>query len=130
MDVQETIDSLRKVLEGVIAPGVEALRLRLDAVEKDLQENRQSIDRLDARVDRFTERMEEGFSRLGARMDRMDAKIDNLADRMDSRFDTLTAAILSMRQPTYPDAVLTRWKSWNGRLRHCGNRDKIILLLA
>ncbi|WP_414041232.1 hypothetical protein ACJU26_03910 [Acidithiobacillus sp. M4-SHS-6] len=115
MDIQETIDSLRKVLESVIAPGVESLRLRLDAVEKDLQEHRQSIDRLDARVDRLTERMEEGFSRLDARMDRMDAKIDNLAERMDalaermdSRFDALTSAILSMRQPTYPDAVLTR----------------------
>ena len=87
MDINETIDSLRKVLESVIAPGVESLRLRLDALEKDLQENGQSIDRLDARVDR---RMEEGFS------------------RMDTRLDALTSAILSIRQPTYPDAVLTR----------------------
>ena len=72
MNVQETVDSLRKVLE------------------RDLQENGQSIDRLDARVDRLTGRMEEGFS------------------RMDTRLDALTSAILNMRQPTYPDAVLTR----------------------
>ncbi|MBN2680494.1 MAG: hypothetical protein JXR24_09695 [Acidithiobacillaceae bacterium] len=130
MDIQETIDSLRKVLEGVIAPGVESLRLRLDALDKDLLETRQDIGRLDARVDRLTERTEEGFSRLDARIDimgaslnarvdhlgermeegfsRMDAKMDALTERMDSRLDTLTAAILSIRQPTYPDAVLTR----------------------
>ena len=59
MDIQETIDSLRKVLESVIAPGVESLRLRLDAQEKDIRENGQGIDRLDARVDRLTGRMEE-----------------------------------------------------------------------
>ncbi|WP_226823494.1 hypothetical protein [Acidithiobacillus caldus] len=61
MDVQETIDSLRGVLESVIAPGVESLGLRLDALERDLQENGQGIDRLDARIDRLTGRMEEGF---------------------------------------------------------------------
>ena len=137
MNVQETVDSLRKVLESVIAPGVESLRLRLDALEKDLQENGQSIDRLDARVDRLTGRMEEGFSRFDARIDtlgtsinarvdhltermeegfsRMDTRVDHLTERMeegfsrmDTRLDALTSAILSMRQPTYPDAVLTR----------------------
>ena len=45
---------------------------------------------INARVDHLTERMEEGFS------------------RMDTRLDALTSAILNMRQPTYPDAVLTR----------------------
>ena len=49
MDIQETIDSLRRVLESVIAPGVESLRLRLDALERDLQENGQNIDRLGGR---------------------------------------------------------------------------------
>lgn len=108
MDIQETIDSLRKVLESVIAPGVESLRLRLDVVEKDLQENRQSIDRLDARVDRLTERMETGFSRLDARVDHLGERMEEGFSRMDARLDALTSAILSIRQPTYPDAVLTR----------------------
>ena len=49
----ETIESLHKVLENVIAPGVESLRLRLDALEKDLRENGQGIDRLDGRVMTF-----------------------------------------------------------------------------
>ncbi|WP_319653774.1 hypothetical protein [Acidithiobacillus ferridurans] len=108
MDIQETIDSLRKVLESVIAPGVESLRLRLDALEKDLRENGQSIDRLDARVDhlsvridRLAEHMNDGFSRV-------DARIDALGSGINARLDALTSAILSMRQPTYPDAVLTR----------------------
>ena len=119
MDINETIDSLRKLLESVIAPGVESLRLRLDALEKDLQENGQSIDRLDARVDRLTGRMEEGFSRLDTRIDTLgtsiNARVDHLTERMeegfsrmDTRLDALTSAILSIRQPTYPDAVLTR----------------------
>ncbi|MEB8534587.1 hypothetical protein OW565_00170 [Acidithiobacillus ferriphilus] len=119
MNVQETVDSLRKVLESVIAPGVESLRLRLDALERDLQENGQSIDRLDARVDRLTGRMEEGFSRMDARIDTLsssiNARVDHLTERMeegfsrmDTRLDALTSAILNMRQPTYPDAVLTR----------------------
>lgn len=130
MDIQETLESLRKALENVVAPSVESLRLRLDAVEKELHENGQSIDRLDARVDRLTGRMEEGFARLDARIDtlgtsinarvdhltermedgfqRMDSKMDSLAERMDTRLDTLTSAILAMRQPTYPDAVLSR----------------------
>ena len=130
MDIQETLDSLRKVLESVVAPGVESLRLRLDAVEKELHENRQSIDRLDARADRLTGRMEEGFARLDTRIDtlgtsinarvdhlterledgfkRMDSKMDSLTERMDTRLDALTSAILAMRQPTYPDAVLSR----------------------
>lgn len=123
MDIQEAIDSLRKVLESVIAPGVESLRLRLETLDKDQQETRQDISRLDARVDRLTERTEEGFSRLDARIDAMgaslNARVDHLGERMeegfsrmdakmDSRFDALTSAILSLRQPTYPDAVLTR----------------------
>lgn len=119
MDIQETIDSLRRVLESVIAPVVESLRLRLDALEKDLRENGQGIDRLDARVDRLTGRMEEGFSRLDARIDTLgtsiNARVDHLTERMeegfsrmDARLDALTSAILNMRQPTYPDAVLTR----------------------
>ena len=44
MDMQETIDSLRTVLESVIAPSVKELRTRLDGVEK-------GIERLDGRVD-------------------------------------------------------------------------------
>lgn len=119
MDIQEAIDSLRKVLESVIAPGVESLRLRLDALEKEVRENGQGIDRLDARVDRLTGRMEEGFSRLDARIDTLgtsiNARVDHLTERMedgfsrmDARLDALTSAILNMRQSTYPDAVLTR----------------------
>ncbi|WP_226834570.1 hypothetical protein [Acidithiobacillus ferriphilus] len=107
MNVQETVDSLRKVLESVIAPGVESLRLRLDALERDLQENGQSIDRLDARVDRLTGRMEEGFSRMDARIDTLsssiNARVDHLTERMedgfsrmDTRLDALTSAILNM----------------------------------
>ncbi|MBU2762245.1 apolipoprotein A1/A4/E family protein [Acidithiobacillus caldus] len=108
MDIQETIDSLRKVLESVIAPGVESLRLRLDALEKDLRENGQGLDRLDGRVDHLAiridhlaERMEDGFARL-------DARIDTLGSGINARLDVLTSAILNMRQPTFPDAVLTR----------------------
>lgn len=56
MDINETIDSLRKMLEGVIAPGVESLRLRLDALEKDLQENGQRIERMDGRIDHLVHR--------------------------------------------------------------------------
>ncbi|MBU2792182.1 hypothetical protein HF669_09650 [Acidithiobacillus thiooxidans] len=126
MDIQETIDSLRKVLESVIAPGVESLRLRLDAVEKDLQENGQRIDRLDGRMDQLSgrmdylaERVNEGFSRVDGRIDALgsgvNARVDHLAERMedgfsrmDTRLDALTSAILTMRQPNYPDMVLTR----------------------
>jgi len=102
MDIQETIDSLRKLLEGVIVPGVESLRLRLDALEKDLRETGQSIDRLDKRVDHLAERMEDGF----ARMDRLDSKMDNLAERMDARLDALMAVITSTR--IYPDTLSAR----------------------
>lgn len=126
MDIQETIDSLRKVLEGVIAPGVETLRLRLDAVEKELHEHGQSLTRLDSRVDHLSDRvdhlagrLDDGFARVDARMDdgfsRLDARIDSLSAGMNAmgsglnaRLDALTSAILAMRQPTYPDAVLTR----------------------
>ena len=137
MNFQETIDSLRKVLESVIAPGVESLRLRLDAVEKELHENGQGIarlgvrvDHLSARVDHLAERMDDGFARVDARIDtlgtsinarvdhltermdegfaRMDARMENLAERMDARLDALTSAILGVRQPSYPDAVLSR----------------------
>ena len=115
----ETIESLHKVLENVIDPGVEFLRLRLDALEKDLRENGQGIDRLDARVDRLTGRMQEGFSRLDARIDTLgtsiNARVDHLTERMeegfsrmDARLDTITSAILDMRQTIYPDAVLAR----------------------
>jgi len=72
MDIQETIDSLRKMLESVIAHGVESLRLRLEALEKDLRETGQSIDRLDKRV-------------------------DHLAERMDARLDALMSVITSTR---------------------------------
>ena len=99
MDIQETIDSVRKVLEGVIAPGVESLRLRLDALEQEERESGQGIHRLDgradhlaARVDYLAERMNDGFARL------------------DARLDTLTAAILAARRPTATDPVLTRVK--------------------
>ena len=103
MDMQETIDSLRTVLESVIAPSVKELRTRLDGVEK-------GIERLDGRVDHLTERMEEGFARMDARIDnlaeRMDGKMDKLAERMDTRLDALMTAITSTR--TYPDALSAR----------------------
>ncbi|MCL4526315.1 MAG: hypothetical protein M1492_07450 [Gammaproteobacteria bacterium] len=83
MDMQETIDSLRTVLESVIAPSVMELRTRLDGVEK-------GIERLDGRVDHLTERMEDGFARMDARMDRLGGKMDNLAERMDTRLVALT----------------------------------------
>ena len=93
MDIQETIDSRRKVLESVIAPGVESLRLRLDALEKDVRENGQGIDRLDGRVDHLSlrvdhlaERRDDGFARLDARM-------DTLGSGIHTRLDTLTSAI-------------------------------------
>lgn len=93
MDIQETIDSLRKVLESVIAPGVESLRLRLETLEKEVQENSHGLDRIEGRVDH-------GFARLDSRMDdgfsRLDARIDSLGARLDA----LTSAILSFRQPT------------------------------
>ena len=118
MDIQETIDSLRKVLESVIAPGVESLRLRLDALEKDVQENSQGIARLDGRVDHLSirvdhlaERMEDGFARL-------DARIDALGSGINARLDALTSAILNMRQPTYPDAVLTRLEKLEREIEH------------
>jgi len=106
MDMQETIDSLRTVLESVIAPGVKELRTRLDGVEK-------SMERLDGRVEHLTERMEDGFAQMDARMDRLDGKMDNLAERMDmrmdafnARMDSLMTAIMSTRN--IPDAVNTR----------------------
>ena len=99
MDMQETIDSLRTVLESVIAPSVKELRTRLDGVEK-------GIERLDGRVDHLTERMEDGFARMDARMDRLDGKMDNLAERMDTRLDALMTAITSTR--IYPDTLSAR----------------------
>lgn len=91
MNIQENVDSLRKVLESVIAPGIESLRLRLDG----------RVDHFSIRVDHLAERMDDGFARL-------DARIDALGSGINARLDTLTSAILNMRQPTYPDAVLTR----------------------
>ncbi len=108
MDIQETIDSLRKVLESVIAPGVESLRLRLDALEKDIRENGQSINRLDGRVDHLSIRVDHLAGRMDDGFARLDARIDALGSGINARLDTLTSAILNMRQPTYPDAVLTR----------------------
>ncbi len=106
MDMQETIDSLRTVLESVIAPSVKELRTRLDGVEK-------GIERLDGRVDHLTEHMEDGFAQMDARMDRLDGKMDNLAERMDmrmdafnARMDSLMTAIMSTRN--IPDTVNTR----------------------
>jgi hypothetical protein len=128
MDMQETIDSLRTVLESVIAPGVKDLRTRLDGVEK-------SVDRLDGRVEHLAERMEEGFIRSDARMDRLaermesgfarmdarldegfaraDARTDNVSTRMeegfarmDTRLDALMTAITSTR--IYPDTLSAR----------------------
>lgn len=123
MDIQETIEGLRKLIEGAIAPSIRDIQGRLDSLEKNGQEIREEIRvgnarhehlemRMDARMDRLDAKMDALAERMDAKMDthaeRMDTKMDALADRMDSRLDTLTAAILSMRQPTYPDAVLTR----------------------
>ena len=93
----ETIESLHKVLENVIAPGEEFLRLRLDVLEKDLRENGQGIDRLDGRVDHLSirvghlaERMDDGFARLDARIDTLgtsiNAHVDHLTERMEEGF--------------------------------------------
>ncbi|WP_414039285.1 hypothetical protein ACJU26_08640 [Acidithiobacillus sp. M4-SHS-6] len=101
MDVQETIEGLRRLIEGAIAPSIRDIQGRLDSLDKNGQEIREEIRDGNARHERLETRMD-------ARMDRLDAKMDGLAERMDSRLDTLTSAILSMRQPTYPDAVLTR----------------------
>ncbi|MBU2774868.1 hypothetical protein HMI48_13660 [Acidithiobacillus ferrooxidans] len=92
MDIQETIDSIRAVLEGVIAPSIKDLRTRLDTIEKDVQNNGRHLERL-------SERMEEGFARSDIRMDR-------LTERMDTRLDALMTVITNTR--TYPDALAAR----------------------
>ncbi len=112
MDIQETIEGLRKLIEGAIAPSIRDIQGRLDSLEKNGQEIREEIRVGNARHEHLEMRMDARMDRLDAKMDalaeRMDVKMDTHAERMDSRLDTLTAAILSMRQPTYPDAVLTR----------------------
>ena len=124
MDMQETIDSLRTVLESVIAPSVKELRTRLDGVEKGIERLDGRVDHLtermeegfarsDARMDRLTERMEEGFARMDARMERMDSKMDNLAERMDARMDAFNSrmdALMTAIMSTWniPDAIHTR----------------------
>ena len=106
MDIQETIDSLRRVLEGVVAPGVEELRSRLDRVEKEIVhvhgdvrhlESRMEdgAARADVRMDAMSSRMEDGFTRMDVRM-----------DALNTRMDALMAAIMSTR--TYPDLLVTR----------------------
>jgi outer membrane murein-binding lipoprotein Lpp len=102
MDMQETIDSLRTVLESVIAPGVKDLRTRLDGVEK-------SVDRLDGRVEHLAERMEEGFARADTRIDNVNARMEEGFARMDmrmdafnARMDSLMTAIISTR--SHPEA--------------------------
>lgn len=40
-------------------------------MEKEVQENGRHIERLDSRIDRLIERVEEGFSRLDGRIDVM-----------------------------------------------------------
>ena len=102
MDMQETIDSLRTVLESVIAPGVKDLRTRLDGVEKSVQEVGQRVDRLDSRVDHLTERMEKGFTRMEDGFDRTDARMVAFNARMDS----LMTAIMVTRN--IPDTITTR----------------------
>ncbi|OFA15502.1 hypothetical protein A4U49_12595 [Acidithiobacillus ferrivorans] len=82
--MQETIDSLRTVLESVIAPGVKDLRTRLDGVEK-------SVDRLDGRMEHLAERMEEGFIRSDARMDRLAERMEEGFARADVRLDSVNA---------------------------------------
>ena len=122
----ETIDSLCRVLENVIDPGVEFLRLRLDALEKDLRENGQGIDRLDARVDRLTGRMQEGFSRLDARIDTLgtsiDARVDHLTERMEEGFPVWMHVWTPSLPPFWicgkqsiPMPCLHGWKSWSGK---------------
>jgi hypothetical protein len=58
------------------------------------------MDHLSGRIDFLAERMDEGFARV-------DARIDALGSGINSRLDALTAAMLNIRQPTYPDLVLT-----------------------
>lgn len=90
MDAQETIDSPRRMLESDIVPGVESLRLRLDALDGRIDHLSLRADRLAERIDRLSGRMENGFA------------------RMDTRLDALAFAILNAWQPSNPDAVLTR----------------------
>ena len=124
MDIQETIDSLRRVLEGVVAPGVEELRSRLDRVEKEIVhvhgdvrhlESRMEdgAARADVRMDAMSSRMEDGFARADVRMDAMSSRMEDGFTRMDvrmdalnTRMDALMAAIMSTR--TYPDLLVTR----------------------
>ncbi|MBU2765615.1 hypothetical protein HAP94_05245 [Acidithiobacillus ferrivorans] len=106
MDMQETIDSLRTVLESVIAPGVKDLRTRLDGVEK-------SVDRLDGRMEHLAERMEEGFARADVRLDSVNARmeegfarIDVRMDAFNARMDALMTVIISTR--SHPEATSAR----------------------
>lgn len=97
MDIQEAIESLRKLIEGAIAPSIRDVQVRLDSLDKNMQEIREEIRDGNARHERLEMRMDNGLSDLRGEI-----------RGLNTRFDTLMTAILGMRQPVYPDSMLSR----------------------
>ncbi len=97
MDLQETVESLRKVIEGALAPSIRDMQMRLDGLQKDVQELHGEIRDTNAKMERLEIRMDNGMADLRGEI-----------RGLNGRFDTLITAILNMRQPSYPDSVLSR----------------------
>lgn len=127
MDLQETIESLRKLIEGAIAPSIREVQVRLNGLDKDVQDLRGEVRETNARIERLEIRMDNGMADLRGEVREVNARLETgMADLrgeirgVNGRLDTLITAMLSSRQPAYPDAVLSRLDQLEKAVAHQG----------
>lgn len=104
-----TVEDVRKVFKDLVAPDLRALTVRLDVLEKRIDERFSGIEkRIDGVEERLDERIAGVEKHLDARIDgvekhlderitgvekRFDARIDDFQKNVDTRFNSLDVSI-------------------------------------
>ncbi len=88
-----TIDDIRKAFQDIIAPELRAISVRLDSVEKRMDERLGSIDK---RIDSLERRIDDRFALLEKTID-LKLDIDRRLQRVESRAYPINGA---HREPT------------------------------
>ena len=95
------IEGTRKLLQDFIAPEVGALVIRINALEKRVEEMLKSLeDRTGAKVERVDSKLDRTEERITARMDaleqRLNTRINKLEAKMDARFDAVDSRLAAV----------------------------------
>ena len=92
--VMTAMIDLRKIIEEVLVPGIQDIRLKVTTMEVEIRGINNRIDNLEKRIDNLDKRIDNAEKSINTRIDSLEARFDSQGER----FDSLERQIQAMRE--------------------------------